>query len=88
MPSSRLFEQAEEYRQSVLPAAATARPAVEAASPFGGKHWTGVRGAILGLDRFGASALGPALFQEYGFTVEHVVDQALALVDRGERESR
>jgi transketolase len=89
MPSWRLFEeQTDGYRQSVLPTAVMARLAVEAASPFGWERWTGLRGAVLGIDRFGASAPGPTLFQEYGFTVRNVVDQALALVDRAKRESR
>jgi transketolase len=83
MPSWRLFEeQTAEYRQSVLPAAVTARLAVEAASPFGWERWTGLRGAIIGIDRFGASAPGATVFKEYGFTVAHVVDRALALAGR------
>ena len=80
MPSWRLFEeQTVEYRQSVLPRAVMARLAVEAASPFGWERWTGIEGAIIGIDRFGASAPSSTLFKEYGFTVEHVVEQALAL---------
>ncbi|HSQ64534.1 MAG TPA: transketolase [Polyangiaceae bacterium] len=83
MPSWRLFEeQTAEYRESVLPAAVTARLAVEAASPLGWERWTGLRGAILGVDRFGASAPGATVLAEYGFTVDHVVAQALALVRR------
>jgi transketolase len=83
MPSWRLFEeQPAEYRQSVLPVEVTARLAVEAGSPLGWERWTGLRGAIIGIDRFGASAPGATVFREYGFTVEHVVDEALALVGR------
>jgi len=83
MPSWRLFEeQTEEYRQSVLPTAVTGRLAVEAASPLGWERWTGLQGAIIGIDRFGASAPGPTVLREYGFTVEHVVEQALALAGR------
>jgi transketolase len=83
MPSWRLFEeQPADYRESVLPAEVTARLAVEAGSPLGWERWTGLRGAIIGIDRFGASAPGATVFREYGFTVEHVVDEALALVGR------
>jgi transketolase len=83
MPSWRLFEeQTVEYRESVLPSSVTARLAVEAASPLGWERWTGLRGALIGIDRFGASAPGATLFKEYGFTVEHVVDEALALAGR------
>jgi transketolase len=83
MPSWRLFEeQTAEYRESVLPAAVTARLAVEAASPLGWERWTGPRGAIIGTDRFGASAPGATVLKEYGFTVDHVAEQALALLGR------
>jgi transketolase len=83
MPSWRLFEeQPADYRESVLPAVVTGRLAVEAASPLGWERWTGLGGAIIGIDRFGASAPGATVFREYGFTVEHVVDEALALVGR------
>jgi transketolase len=83
MPSWRLFEgQTAEYRQSVLPTPVTARLAVEAGSPLGWERWTGLRGAIIGIDRFGASAPGATVFKEYGFTVDHVVDEARALVRR------
>jgi transketolase len=83
MPSWRLFEeQTTEYRESVLPTAVTARLAVEAASPLGWERWTGLGGAVIGVDRFGASAPGATVFKEYGFTVDHVVAQALALAGR------
>ncbi len=84
MPSWRLFEeQTAEYRESVLPTAVTARLAVEAASPLGWERWTGLDGAVIGLDRFGASAPGATLFDAYGFTVKHVVAQPLARAGRG-----
>lgn len=83
MPSWRLFEeQTAEYRQSVLPSAVTARLAVEAASPLGWERWVGLRGAVIGVDHFGASAPGEVLFNEYGLTVDHVVAQALTLAGR------
>jgi transketolase len=83
MPSWRLFEeQPVEYRESVLPAAVTARLAVEAGSPLGWERWTGLEGAIIGVDRFGASAPGEIVMKEYGFTIDHVVQQASALAAR------
>lgn len=83
MPCARLFEeQPAEYREQVLPSAVTARLAVEAGSPFGWERWTGLAGAVIGIDRFGASAPGATLFEKFGFTVEHVVDRALALTQR------
>jgi transketolase len=81
MPCWRLFaEQPAAYREEVLPAAVANRLAVEAASPLGWERWTGLHGAIIGIDRFGASAPGATLFKEYGFTAEHVAAQALAVV--------
>jgi transketolase len=83
MPSWELFAaQTPEYRESVLPRAVTARLAVEAGDTFGWERWVGSDGAILGVDRFGSSAPGGTVMKEYGFTVDHVVERALALVGR------
>jgi transketolase len=81
MPSWELFEaQPAEYRRSVLPPAVSARVSVEAASPFGWERYVGSSGAIIGVDRFGASAPGPVVMAHYGFTVEHVVATARAVL--------
>lgn len=81
MPSWRLFEeQPVTYRDSVFPPAISARLAVEAGSPLGWERWAGIQGAIIAIDHFGASAPGSTLFKEFGFTVQHVVERALALV--------
>jgi transketolase len=77
MPCWELFEaQQQEYRDSVLPPGVTARVSVEAASPFGWERYVGSAGAIIGVDRFGASAPGPEVMNRYGFTVEHVLAAA------------
>lgn len=82
MPAWRLFEeQSAEFRERVLPSAVTARLAVEAGSPLGWERWTGSRGAIIGLDRFGASARGDVVMRELGFHVDTIVARALALVE-------
>jgi transketolase len=84
MPSWELFaRQPQEYRDEVLPRAVRARLAVEAAGPFGWERWVGSDGDVLAIDRFGASAPGPTVMKEYGFTVDHVVERALAVVGRG-----
>jgi transketolase len=81
MPSWELFEaQTDEYRESVLPAAITARLAVEAGSTFGWAKWVGDRGAVIGIDRFGASAPGEECLERFGFTVENVVATAKRLL--------
>jgi len=85
MPSWELFrEQPQEYRDAVLPPAVTNRLAVEAGSSFGWREWVGDRGAIIAMDRFGASAPAGEIFKQLGFTVENVVTTARKLVG-GER---
>jgi transketolase len=77
MPSFELFAaQDEAYRRSVLPPERTVRVAVEAASPFGWERWTGDRGEIVAIDRFGASAPGEEVLAQLGITPEAVADAA------------
>jgi len=81
MPSWELFEaQPRAYRDAVLPPHVRARVSVEAASPFGWERYVGLEGVIIGVDRFGASAPGPVLMREYGFTAEHIVAAAKTLL--------
>ena len=81
MPSWDLFEaQPQSYRDSVLPPDVTARLAVELGVAQGWERYTGPRGDMLGIDRFGASAPADVLLREYGFTVDNVVARARALL--------
>ncbi len=81
MPSMELFEQqSKEYKEEVLPAAVTARLAIEAASPFGWDRYTGDKGDIIGISTFGASAPAAILFKEYGFSVENIMEKASKLL--------
>ena len=81
MPSWELFrEQPREYRDHVLPPSVTARLAIEAGASLGWREWVGDRGAVIALDRFGASAPPGELFKRFGFTVENVVTTARELV--------
>ena len=83
MPSWELFaRQTREVRDAVLPPAVTARVSIEAASTFGWERWVGERGAIIGLERFGASAPGDTVLKELGFNVDNVVARAKALLAR------
>jgi transketolase len=83
MPCWELFEQQPQaYRDAVLPPGARARVSIEAASPLGWERWVGREGATIGVDRFGASAPGPVVTREYGFTVEHVVAVAKSALAR------
>lgn len=81
MPSWELFEQQEKaYRESVLPPSVTKRLAVEAASPMGWERYVGWEGDVLGIDRFGASAPGEKLMEEFGFTTDNVVERLKRLL--------
>jgi len=83
MPSWELFEvQPEEYRRSVFPPSIRARLAVEAGATQGWHRYVGDLGDVIGLDHFGASAPGPVLMREFGFTVENVCKRALALLGK------
>ena len=73
MPSWELFaRQDAAYRQEVLPPHIRARVAVEAAVPFGWQRWVGEHGAVLGVERFGASAPGEVVMEKFGFTADNV----------------
>ena len=87
MPSWELFdEQPVEYRAAVLGPPGVARLAVEAGIDLGWSRYTGERGAMLGVNRFGASAPGKEVLRQYGFSVEHVIERALALLNTPARE--
>ncbi|WP_199184175.1 transketolase [Cryobacterium sp. Y62] len=64
------------YRESVLPAAVTARVSVEAGLALGWKEFVGDAGRSISLEHFGASADYQRLFQEFGITVPAVVAAA------------
>jgi transketolase len=77
MPSWELFERQDPgYREAVLPAAVTARVAVEQASVFGWERYVGLRGEVVGMRTFGASAPLPALQRKFGFEPEQVAAAA------------
>jgi transketolase len=81
IPSWELFEEQDEaYKEAVLPKSVKARLAIEAASPLGWERYVGSEGATITLDHFGASAPAKVIFQKFGFTVEHAVEQARALL--------
>ncbi len=83
MPCWELFaEQDQGYRDQVLPPEVRARLAVEAASPFGWREWVGDAGAVVAVDRFGASAPGDLVLRHYGFTDENVAARARRLLQR------
>ncbi len=79
MPCHEWFdEQAESYRESVLPSEVTARVSVEAGLALGWSSYVGPSGRSVSIEHFGASAPGSALLKERGFTADHVAGEALA----------
>ena len=73
MPNTNAFDaQDAAYKESVLPAAVTARVAVEAAVSDAWYKYVGLNGKVIGMDRFGESAPAGQLFEEFGFTVANV----------------
>ncbi|WP_459478791.1 transketolase [Clostridium saccharoperbutylacetonicum] len=80
MPSFELFDaQDEAYKESVMPKAVRARLAVEALTSFGWHKYVGLDGDVISLDTFGASGKAEVLFEQFGFTVENVVERAVKL---------
>ena len=81
MPCTERFEaQDAAYREQVLPRSIVRRLAVEAGAHLSWSPYVGPQGRILGIDRFGASGKGPALFAHFGFTADHVREEIEALL--------
>jgi transketolase len=69
------------YRRSVLPKG-IGRVAIEAGATSGWWKYVGLDGAVIGIDRFGESAPGEAVFAHLGITMEKLVAAALAVYAR------
>lgn len=83
MPAFELFDSQDEvYKESVMPNKVRARVAVEALASFGWHKYTGLDGEVLSLDTFGASGNADALFKQFGFTVESVVEKVYKVLGR------
>ncbi len=79
MPCMDVFEEQDEtYKQSVLPDSIDRRVIVEAGASFGWHKYAGLKGEIIALDRFGASAPAGKLFEAFGFTADNIVAKAKA----------
>jgi len=81
IPCWDLFDaQPQSYKDTVLPPGVKARVSVEAGSKLGWERYVGLDGAIIGLNRFGASAPGEIVMRELGFTPEHIVKVAKSIL--------
>lgn len=77
MPCWELFEEQDDtYKESVLPRSVTARISIEAGTTLGWAKYTGTFGVNIGLDHFGASAPYEQLYENFGLTVQHIVEAA------------
>ena len=80
LPSWKIFEeQSAAYKASVLPGGVP-RIAIEAGATQGWWKYVGLDGDVVGLDRFGASAPGPIVMKELGFSPENIAARAKKLV--------
>ena len=85
LPSWELFDaQPPDYRHEVLPPSIRARVSIEAATPLGWEHYTGLDGVAIGVQRFGASAPGAVIYKKLGLSAQRVVDEALQLQRRSQ----
>ena len=76
-PSWKLFElQEDAYRNKVLPANIPLRIAVEAGVAQGWERWVGSKGAVIGMNGYGASAPYKILYEKFGFTSANIVQKA------------
>ena len=81
MPSWELFDsQPEEYRNEVLPPDIEIRVTIEAGATQGWHRYLGNRAGAVGIDHFGASARYTDLYENFGITVERVVERVLRLL--------
>ena len=81
MPCTEAFERQDDaYQESVLPAAVSARVAVEAAHADYWYKYVGLQGRVVGMTDFGASAPAGELFEMYGFTADNVAQQVNELL--------
>ena len=82
MPSFKILEEQDEaYKKSLFPEA-TPKIAVEAGCTMGWWKYVGHNGGIIGVDKFGASAPGPKVMEEYGITAEAIVKLAKKLLKK------
>lgn len=88
MPSTdTFFAQDQAYRDSVLNPDVRARVSVEAAATEGWYRVVGTQGKVIGIDSFGLSAPAKDVFNEFGFSVEHVATAVKEVILRVANEA-
>lgn len=87
MPCMELFEQQDEvYKEKILPRGIRSRVAIETGTDFGWGKYTGIDGANVTMQGFGASAPPEILFKKYGFTIENVVKIMKKVHDKNRKQ--
>jgi transketolase len=82
MPSFKIYdEQSATYKAELLPEG-TPKVSLEAGATMGWYKYVGTNGAVIGIDRFGASAPGPIAMEKLGISVANVVEHAKGLVKK------
>lgn len=75
VPSTELFDQQDEaYKEAILPKAVRRRVAIEMAATQPWYKYVGLDGKVIGIDKFGASAPAAQVIENYGFTVDNVLE--------------
>lgn len=83
MPCWSLFDsQSHEYKEQVLPSSVSVRLSVEAGATFGWERYVGSngKGKAFGIDRFGESAPGGVVMNEFGFNKENILNECKNLL--------
>ena len=83
MPCTRLFDQQDAAYKALVLGSGLPRVAIEAGVTDGWYKYVGLEGAVIGMDRFGESGPGGALFKHFGFTPERVTETVSKLVALG-----
>ncbi|MGT2906913.1 transketolase [Streptococcus dentiloxodontae] len=80
VPSTDLFDaQSDDYKEAILPNAVRKRVAIEMAATQPWYKYVGLDGAVIGIDKFGASAPAAQVIENYGFTVDNVIETVKGL---------
>jgi transketolase len=86
MPSTDCFDRQDEaYREDILPDVSNReilRVSIEAGTTIGWERYTGLHGLRIGIDRFGASAPAPDLYEEFGLTAPKIIERVTALFQK------
>jgi transketolase len=86
MPCTERFDgQPPAYKEDILPDVSNReilRVSIEAGTTFGWERYTGLHGLRIGIDRFGASAPAPDLYDYFGLTPDKIAARVIETLDK------